>query len=220
MGGWDDESYYEQEAAQNAFISNAIRDISEDSVRSYLGCNGDAIDARVQDCVRQAQELKDGGYFQSSHVLAATAIELIVRFLLIRPLLQGAFLSDEWAYFVTQRIASGRSSKDRKLLPEILGVQAINIQTVCLPSGRALWETIVNEVYPKRNQVIHAAESATAEEAQTAIDCAAQIYSEVVLPIAKKLGFTLETTGCWNTIRSQNAESSRGARFVVADPFE
>lgn len=220
MGGWDDESYYEQEAAQDAFMSNAIRDISEDSVKSYLGCNGDAIGARVQDCVRQARELKDAGYFQSSQVLAVTAIELIVRFLLIRPLLQGAFLSDEWAYFVTQRIASGRSSEDRKLLPKILDVHAINIRTVRLPSGRALWETIVNEAYPKRNRVIHAAESATAEEAQTAIDCAAQIYSEVVLPIAKKLGFTLETTGCWSITSSQNGEISRGTRFVVADPFE
>jgi hypothetical protein len=90
MGGWVYESYYEEEGAKEAFISDTIRNMSEDSVRGYLGGNGDAIDARVQRCMRQARELKDVDYFQSSHVLAVTAIELIIRFLLIRPLLQGA----------------------------------------------------------------------------------------------------------------------------------
>jgi hypothetical protein len=190
------------------------------SVRGYLGSNGDAIDARVRDCLRQARELKDLGYFQSSQVLAATGVELIVRFLLIRPLLQGAFLSDEWAYFITQKVASGHSAEDRKLLPEILKVQAIDIRALRLPSGKRLWDTILTEVYPKRNRVLHASDPATAEEAETAIDCATRLYSEVVVPIAKKLGFTLENTGRWSVIRRKKGEDGWAASFVVSDPFK
>ena len=199
---------------------DTIQEISDDNIRSYLGSNGDAIVARIENCVRQAKELRNTGYFQSSHVLAVTALEILIRFMLIRPLLQGgqgAFLSDEWADFITQKIATGRSADDRKLLPQILALQAIDIHALRLPSGKALWETIVTDAYPKRNRVIHYAELATAEEAQTAIDCAEYLYTDVVLPIATKLGFTLETTNCWSSIRRQKALN---VDFTVSNPFE
>ena len=113
MGGWDDYSYYQDEAAHDAFIQGTLRDISEDSVRSYLGQNGDAVDERVLDCIKQANELHRAGFLQAAVVSATIGIELIVRYLLIQPLIQAAFLSQEWAYLLTQRIASGRTAEDR-----------------------------------------------------------------------------------------------------------
>jgi hypothetical protein len=101
------------------------------------------------------RELKDSGHQQASQVLAVTAIELIIRYLLIRPLLQGAFLSDEWASFITQRITSGRSAEDRKLLPKILKAQGIAIEVILRQNGRPLWETIISDVYKKRQRVVH-----------------------------------------------------------------
>src|SRR6266478_4731447 len=75
MGGWDDYGYYEQEAAKELFIEDTLRGISEDAVRSYLGQNGDAIDERVCNCIRQAKELHDSGFFQPA-VVSATHIVL------------------------------------------------------------------------------------------------------------------------------------------------
>ncbi len=136
MGGWDDYEYYQDEAAKEAFIDETLRGISEDSVRSYLGQNGDAIDQRVGNCIRHARELHEAGFFQAVVVSATTAIELIVRFLLIHPLIQAAFLSEEWAYLLTQRIASGRTVEDRKLLPKILEHHRIDIAAVLLEKRR------------------------------------------------------------------------------------
>ena len=85
--------YYEEEAARDAFIDETLKGISEDGVRSYLGTYGDAVDERVQGCIKQAGELREAGFFQPAVILAATATELIVRFLLIHPLIQAAFLS-------------------------------------------------------------------------------------------------------------------------------
>src|SRR5262249_4872233 len=205
MGAWDDEAYYEEEAAKEAFIDDTLRGISEDGVRSYLGQYGDAIDERVLNCIRQAKELQDTGFFQPAVVSATTAIELIVRFLLIHPLIQAAFLSEEWAYLLTQRIASGRTAEDRKLLPKILEHHRIDITAVLLQNGDELWETVVSKVYPKRNKVVHAAEPTNLEEAQLAIECATRLRSDIVLPVAERLGFTLEATGLW--CRSKTANS-------------
>ena len=147
-------------------------------------------------------------------VLATTAIELIVRFLLIHPLIQAAFLSDEWAYLLTQRIASGRTAEDRELLPTILQHHNIDIATVRLKNGDELWKTVVSKVYRKRNNIVHAAEPTKAEEAQLAIDCATRLRADIVLPISEKLGFTLEVTG-WRRTKTQNSSRSFGRR----DPF-
>ena len=112
-------------------------------------------------------------------VSATTAIEIIVRFLLIRPLIQAAFLSEEWAYLLTQRIASGRTTEDRKLLPKILEHHRIDITTVLLENGHELWETVVSKVYPKRNKIVHATDPAGSEEAQLAIECAGRLRSGI-----------------------------------------
>lgn len=210
MGGWDDYDY-----AEERFIEQTLRDISEDGVRSYLGEYGDAVDERVRNCIDQAEKLRDAGFFQPAVVLATTAIELIVRFLLIRPLIQAAFLSDEWAYLLTQRIASGRSAEDRNLLPKILQHHNIDITTVLLENGDELWETVVSKDYPKRNKIVHAAEPTRAEEAQLAIACATRLRADIVLPISEKLGFTLEVTGLWCRTKTQN----RSAPFTRRDPF-
>jgi hypothetical protein len=215
MGGWDDRAYYEEEAAKEAFIQETLRGISEDGIRGYLGPYGDAIDARVDDSITQAGKLKDAKFYQSSVVMAVTAIELIVRFLLLRPLVQAAFLSDEWAYLLTQRIASGRTAEDRKLLPQILEFQGVEINKLRLKNGKELWDTITTEVYRKRDRIIHAADPASEPDAQLAMACAIQLHNDVVLPIAKKLGFTLEETGCWHEIRTKNMMTS----FTPGDPF-
>lgn len=120
MGGWDDVGYYEEEAAKEEFIQNALKGISEDGIRGYLGRNGDAIDERVQHCIKQAERLLGEGFPQPAIILATTAIELTVRYFLICPLIQAAFLSEEWAYLLTERIIAARTGEDRKLLPKFL----------------------------------------------------------------------------------------------------
>jgi hypothetical protein len=158
VGGWDDREYYEEEAAQAEFIQETLKNISEDGVRNYLGTYGDAVDARIEHCMKEARMLLTGGFFQSAVVSAVTAIELTIRFLLLRPLMQAAFLSEEWASLLTQRIASGRGSGDREILPQILNFHDIDLNNIKLPGGKALWATITDVVYSTRNKIVHRAE--------------------------------------------------------------
>jgi len=215
MGGWDDLGYYEDEAAQAEFIQETLKNISKDGVRNYLGTYGDAVDARIEHCMKEARLLLSGGFFPSSVISTVTAIELTIRFLLLRPLMQAAFLSEEWANLLTQRIASGRSANDREILPQILYFHDIDLNGVKLPNGRPLWKTIIETVYSTRDKIVHRAEPISEADALLAIQCADELRNEIVMPYAKQLGFTLETTNCWQRAKSQMS----GAVYNPRDPF-
>lgn len=219
---WDDYAYdmYMADRAEAELIENAIKDISKDSVKSYLGKHGDAIECRVKCCLEQADLLINSKYYGSSLSLSATAIEIIIRFFLLRPLVQGAFLSDEWADILSKRIVTGRHVEDKSLLPAVLENWDIDITKERLSNGNKLWDTILNKIWKKRNLFVHQASPIDIDEAHTALECANALM-DIVNKIAKKLGFSLETTGKWHLITNKSEkglEKSEG--FQEETPFK
>jgi hypothetical protein len=215
MGGWDDAAYYEEEASQAAFIEETLKNISEEGVRNYLGTYGDAIDQRIKNSMMDARMLITGKFFPNALVSAVTATELTIRFLLLRPLMQAAFLSEDWANLLTQRITTGQTDKDRQILSEILRFHDIDLHSVKLPDGKPLWSSLIKTVYPKRNAIIHRAESASLDDALLAVYCADQLREQIVLPFAEQLGFTLKTTKRWSHSKTEMS----GAFYNARDPF-
>lgn len=211
---------HEEEAAKEAFLEQALDDISRDNARWYLGSYGDAIERRVRECLRQADELRTLGYHAPAVTLSATAIEVTIRFMLLRPLVEGAFLSDEWAEVLAGRITSGRSAEDRKLLPDVLRVWGVDVTAVELTSGAKLWQSVTRAVWPKRNKIAHEGEAATDQEAAIAIECAYALLEQVVYTIAAKLGFTLAKTGKWHEIQRDSGTTGWSQRFNARDPFQ
>jgi hypothetical protein len=159
--------------------------------------------------------LTTAAFYSPAVVSAVTAIELTIRFLLLRPLMQAAFLSEEWANLLTKRVTSGQSARDREILTDILRFHDIDLEGLKLPEGKSLWSSLRNAVYPKRNGIVHRAEPATQNDALLAISCADQLRNQVVLPFAQKLGFTLETTNVWRNAKTDTS----GAFYNARDPF-
>jgi hypothetical protein len=91
------EEEYREEIGRQEEIASAIQNLSEEPIREFLGTYGDAIDARLDNTLATARYASQGGFPRYAVVGAVTAIELITRYMLIRPLLRGAFLSDSWA---------------------------------------------------------------------------------------------------------------------------
>ena len=81
-------------------------DISEGGAREYLGTYGDAIAKRFDLVMAQAKYARQQGYPHFAVLGAVTAIELIIKLMLFRPLLQGAFLSGAWAQILTLHVAA------------------------------------------------------------------------------------------------------------------
>jgi len=218
-------SYDPYDEAMADFADQVLKDRSIEGARYYLGTYGDAVEARVSLLLAQARELIPSNYPASALVSAATAIEITIRFMLVRPLVQGAFLSDEWAEVLAARIGTGRTDEDRKILPALLKQWSLDIDSVVLPGGTKLWDAITKRVLPKRNKVVHAGEPATPEDARLGIDCAERLLSEVVHPIGKTLGLTVERTGKWCKIHGIRENSSGGASewwssYSPTSPFD
>jgi hypothetical protein len=58
--------------------------------------------------LRRPRYARQGGYPHFAILGAVTAIELITRYMLVEPLLQGAFLSGSWAKILTEHIIQRR----------------------------------------------------------------------------------------------------------------
>jgi hypothetical protein len=221
---WDDDQYYyEQEEAMQKFLDEELRRISEEPVFAYLAANGDAIERRVHTCLEEAKRLITLGFGGASLVRAAAGIEVTIRFFLARPLVQGAFLSDDWAQLLTQKVLNGRTAEDRDLLPSILRNWGIDITALRLTGGAQIWEQIINRVWPRRNDYVHKADGGSLEDARIAVESFEALLVQVVDPLARRLGFTREKTGCWCVVAVANPEEfpdlNPPRRHERADPF-
>jgi hypothetical protein len=221
---WDDHySDYERETAMEEFLNEELRRIAEEPVFYYLASYGDAIEARVRRCLDQARNLIEAGFFGAALVRAAAGIEITIRFFLARPLVQGAFLSDDWSQLISQKILNSRTAEDRELLPAILRNWKVDITAVKLPDGSQVWEQIVGNIRRRRNEYVHKADDTSRDEAILAIDCLEALLSQIVDPLARKLGFTRDQTGSWSVVAVHNPPEfpnlNPPRKFTPRDPF-
>lgn len=161
MSEYDKFDYFDMQAEYEAeLIDKAIAELPTENIRWYLATNGDAIEGRVNSTTKEAESLLSSGYFGPSLIFAVTSIEIVLRFFVLRPIVHGAFLSDEWAQILLERVVSGRTYKDRKLLQKIVKHWSIALERITLSTGRGLWSTLINEIWPNRNNVVHKASEA------------------------------------------------------------
>lgn len=197
----DRDAYYEQ--LQKDF-EDGLKQQATDAVKAYLARYGDAVDERVQGSLKEAVALLADGYCGPSVCAATIAIELMIRFMLLRPLVQGAvigFMSDEWAEVLTTRIATGRPSDDQRLVPAVLRQWGVDVSAIKGPaSGIAVWEFIVKSLFPTRHNYVHRYDPVPRELAVVAVECAQAFRAQIVGAVASHMGFTLEITGKWSEI--------------------
>lgn len=216
----DYDGYYAEEAAMEEFLENSINEIAKDNVRWYLGTYGDAVEERVRQCVKEAKKLFKLNFWGPSLTLSVTAIEILIRYMVLRPLVQGAFLSEEWAEILTKRIATGRSAEDRKLLPVILRQWEIDITIIKTKSNNPLWETI-QTLIKTRNDFVHSGEAIQEHEACKGLEAVDSLFKDIIAIIADKLGFSLTETGTWHRIDKKTTDGCEyHTSFTPFNPFE
>lgn len=205
-----------QEDYEANLVQDALRQISKDGARAYLSRYGDAVDTRVTACLAEAEQLAATHHPGPALALVATALEIMIRFLLLRPLVQGAFLSDRWAGILAARIATGRTAEDRELLPAILRQWGLDITKIKSPGGIHVWPLIVGQLWSIRDGFVHRFEPVSPELAVQAVECARAFRDQAVGHVAKRLGFTLAETGKWSAIKKADKVVEE---VVPGDPF-
>jgi hypothetical protein len=211
-----------EEAAESEFWEKLPYDWHEQAVRDYLGSNGDAIDGRVHKLIGLAEKLYKDEHHASSVVSSVIALELMIQYFCVRPIVEGAILSALVSAEVSKRIIASRSSEQRKMLSAVLRPWGINLPELLLPDTRPLWASIENIVIKKRDGFVHRGDEVTDAEAELALQCVRSFREQVVLFLASRLGFTLEKTGRWSKIVDEPqlpGYLGGGRGYTVTDPF-
>ena len=138
MGSYEDYDDLMQDEWLSKYVDEELQRLAEAPVFDYLAHYGDAIEDRVRACVSDARALAAAGFHGAALVRAAAGIEITIRFFLPRPLVQGAFLSNECSRLLSQKVLNGRTADDRDLLPAILRNWGIDLIAVTLPDGPTL----------------------------------------------------------------------------------
>jgi len=164
-----------REAYEKELIEDALKEISYDGISHYLYRYGNAIQTRVEECLKSARDLHKRKYYGSSILCSCVAVEVTIRYFILNPLVQGMFLHDEWAEELTKRIVSGKAAKDKQMLPSILRSYEIDINDIKLPSGEPVWQVLHARIWQARNKYVHRGDPVPRELSAQAIKAATRM---------------------------------------------
>lgn len=180
--GWDWRD--EEQAYESVIISQGIRTASEARAKRYLLLNGRAVWNRAQGCLNESGSLADM-HPSASLVHAITAAELLVRFLILRPLIAGLVFHETLAQRLATDAATGSTRRDRELMPAVCTAWDIKLEEIQL-NGRSLWPHL-KATWDLRDRVVHRGESVTPEQAHDALASVLVLIPGVVMPLATRL---------------------------------
>jgi hypothetical protein len=172
-------SYTDDDAARDAYyeelrkgFAEDLKNQSQEAVKGYLARHGDAVDQRVLGSISEGRALHSAGHPGPAICTAAIAIELMIRFMLVRPLIQGAFLSDQWAEILTNRVATGRTADDRELVPAVLRQWGLDITQIRTSSSKSpVWEFTIGQLFPTRHLYVHRYDPVEPDCAAIGLEC-------------------------------------------------
>jgi hypothetical protein len=167
-------------------LAYSADEVSAESVRTYLGVYGDAVQFRVDACIGDARGLLAERRYGLALARAATAVELVVGYLVVRPCVQGAFPSEAWAEILTRRIVGGRNQHARELLPILVGAWGLSLDTVRVEKSPA-WDVWTEDLVGVRNGYLHQDDAVTRGQATTAIKVAVALSRGLMSQLAERL---------------------------------
>lgn len=181
MDEWELAEEAAREEYESEIAARTLAEIKENAINYYFFYYGDFIEQRILERIDAAKRLIGGGFYGESLTSSIIAVELTIRWFLLRPLCEAAFISEELADVLLQRILPPRtSSVDRELLPKILLHWGSNVTSLRLRDGSQLWQKLTTDYIPARNQFVHRGESVGAHIATGAIAAAEQLMTESI----------------------------------------
>lgn len=215
---WAYEEYLSEQLQQEQ-IEKAIKQVPIDNTSWYLGTYGDELERRIKLSYSEAKELLTKGYNGSALVLSVIGLEILIRDFVLKPLVYGAFLHEYWAELLLDRVVSGKSVKDREILPKVAFEWGIDLQSLMLSSGKEAWGTFVGEIIPKRNNYIHCAITIPSKVAEKALECGDVMFFGLLKPIAQKFEMSWPESGAWHKVVQGIGAGKKTHNYIPSNPF-
>ena len=176
------------------------RDVRQAGIRAearkrahrYLAMNGASVWARVDRSLLTSEPFVESEP-ASSLVSSVTATELVIRYLLLRPLIAGLVFDTKFAMRLIRDPFGNQHALDRKLLPAACRAWGIDLESAELPNGQPLWHTH-EQLVVVRNHYVHRADKVTVAQAQGGYDCAMGLIENLVQPLVSGVGLAWPPT--------------------------
>ena len=148
------------------------------------------------DMVQEGNKLKDEGHFAAAVVFYMTAVEILLKATVLRPVILGLIHNEELAAIVVDHTLTGTGfDRYTKLLAGLFDeLVGIKLDSIKAESGKTILAECT-DLQNLRNGVIHRGESRTEEEANRAHTTANAVFHLLVDPMICALGLTIIERG-------------------------
>ncbi len=181
MDEWEATEETAREEYEREIGQRTLAEIKENAINAYFFYYGDDIEHRIQSRIDAAKELLEVQFNGESLTDSIIAVELTVRWFLLRPICEAAFMSEEVAGILVQRILPPRATgADREILPRILREWGSDVKSLKLSDGSELWGQLTTEYIPARNAFVHRGEPVEEAVAVGAADSAERLLAEAI----------------------------------------
>lgn len=201
-------SYDEQDAALDAMYeqigqelypdhkAQAISEFTAERLRSYYVANPKVMRPAI-DALQEGKRLNSGKHYSAAVVFFASAVELLLKATLLKPVVHGLIHSEGLANIVVQH-ALGQTGFNRyvdllaKLFEELAKIELKDI------SRSGATEKLLAEctsLQQLRNQVIHQGSTCTEEQANLGLLISVAVYELIVSQMLYSLGLNVVEKG-------------------------
>ena len=196
MEPWESvlENVYFAEALQGV-ADNAIQEFTAERLQFYYIANPN-LAAPAFDALQEAQSLL-ASHPRASLVIAATAMELAIKVVLLRPIVSGLVHIEELAGFITELVTKQTGmERIQDLLTAILAqFGGVDLKSFARQgSTKALWKEM-QDVQTVRNVTIHRGDPVSVADANLAIAVAATLLNELFPQVLSRLDLHLHEPG-------------------------
>jgi len=182
--------------------AQAIGEFTSERLRSFYQANPTVMRPAV-DSIQEGKRLNAEGHSSAGLVFFVTAIELLLKATVLKPVIHGLVHSEALAEVVVEQTL-GQSGFDRytKLLSRLyLEFVGVDITSIARPGANQNLLSECTSLQTMRNKIIHQGATCTLEQAELASSVAVAVYEKIVTPLLLALGLTVVEKGVIETKR-------------------
>lgn len=174
----------------------AIIEFTAERLRSFYTANPRVMRPAV-DALQEGKQLNEAKHYAAAMVFFVTAIELLLKATVLKPVVHGLIHNEGLANIVVQH-ALGQTGFDRyetllsQLFSEIAGMELKSI--IRVGTKKTLLSECA-ELQKLRNLIIHQGATCSPEQAKLGLDVSVAVYELIVAPMIFKLGLTVIEEG-------------------------
>jgi len=202
-------SYDENDAARDDFYEQisrelypdhkqqAIEEFTADRLRSYYVKSPGVMRPAV-DAVQEAKALLAVGRHSPALGFSASAIELLLKATLLRPVVYGLVHNDALAEIIVQRVIGRQTDIERYegLLAGLFHTLAkIDLRAICRDGVTLPLLQEAKQFQSLRDKILHQGTHCSPQDAETAFSVAVAVYDKIVAPMLFALGLKVEEKG-------------------------